>query len=60
MAPAAAPAEHLADHAMPSTTSVPDMPDMSGMPSAHAMPGMSMLPMNGAYGEGSGTSRNPG
>ncbi len=25
-----------------------------------AMPGMAMLPMNGAYGEGSGTSRNPG
>ena len=57
MAPAVAPAEHPADHAMPGTTSMPDMP---GMPSAHAMPGMSMLPMNGAYGEGSGTSRNPG
>ncbi len=26
----------------------------------HAMPGMAMLPFDGAYGEGSGTSRNPG
>ena len=41
-----APTQDHADHAMPDSSS--------------AMSGMTMAPANGAYGEGSGTARNPG
>lgn len=64
-----------AGHAMPMETATgprmegqatasPEQPAMDhaahAMPAGHDMAGMTMLPFDGAYGEGSGTSRNPG
>jgi hypothetical protein len=51
----APPADAMEGMAMPSAPATPHDPH-----AGHDMAGMSMLPFDGAYGEGSGTARNPG